>query len=70
MFSNNIGYDVNPRGTDLFVVQLVFLLMAWIISTMRGYVKLHMVKSVTPDDYWMLAALVCLTSSPSITDLS
>lgn len=58
-----IGFDVNSVGTKLFLVQLGFLLAAWLTSVLRAYVKLRMIKRVTADDYWMLAALVRSPSS-------
>lgn len=68
-FTENLGYGRNSPGTTLFVVQLVFLLLAWIISLLRAHVKLRMIRKVTAEDYWMLAALVrksppLLTASP------
>lgn len=59
---SNIGFDINTGGTKLFVIQLVFLLAAWVTLLLRSYVKICMIKKVTPDDYWMLAALVRLPS--------
>ncbi|EMR70993.1 putative integral membrane protein [Eutypa lata UCREL1] len=66
MISSNIGFDVNSGGTKLFIVQLVFLLVAWIISLLRVYVKLFMIRKVSPDDYWMLTALLFYTGYGAI----
>ncbi|RWA09060.1 hypothetical protein EKO27_g6029 [Xylaria grammica] len=59
----NLGFDVNAPGTSLFVLQLVFLTLAWITSLMRAFVKLVLLRKVTVDDYTMLLALLGYTAS-------
>jgi len=54
----NLGFDVNASGTALFIIQAVFLALAWITSFMRAFVKLVLLKKVSIDDYLMLVALV------------
>jgi hypothetical protein len=56
-FANN----VNPRGLALFVVQLVFLVLAVFFFALRCYVKLFMLKKVTADDWLMALAMVRAT---------
>lgn len=67
MITDNLGYDVNRAGTNLFIIQLAFLSVAWTISFFRAYVKLCMIRKVTADDYWMLASLVRLKLTSPIT---
>ncbi|GAW12197.1 hypothetical protein ANO14919_015580 [Xylariales sp. No.14919] len=59
----NLGFDVNAPGTSLFVLQLIFLTLAWITSLMRAFVKLVLLRKVTVDDYTMLLALLGYTAS-------
>ncbi|KAJ2990740.1 hypothetical protein NUW58_g2800 [Xylaria curta] len=59
----NLGFDVNPLGTNLFIIQVVFLALAWITSLMRGFVKLVLLRKVTIDDYLMLLALLGYTAT-------
>lgn len=54
----NLGFDVNAPGTSLFIIQLVFLALAWITSLMRAFVKIVLLRKATLDDYVMLLALV------------
>jgi hypothetical protein len=58
MAEGNLGFDVNPGGTRLVIAQLVFLVLAWMVSLLRAHVKLFMNRSVTIDDWLMLVALV------------
>ncbi len=53
-----LGYGINPRGTQLFAVQISFLGLAWISVLLRGYVRLRMLKKVSSDDYLMFASVV------------
>jgi hypothetical protein len=61
----NLGFDVNASGTALFIIQAVFLALAWIASFMRAFVKLVLLKKVSIDDYLMLVGLVRDTSGNS-----
>jgi uncharacterized membrane protein len=54
----NLGFDVNAPGTIVFIIQLIFLTLAWITSLMRAFVKIVLLRRVTIDDYFMLTALV------------
>ena len=46
------------RGHELFLVQLVFVLVAGVTTLIRAYVKVFLVGRVTSDDYLILAAMV------------
>ncbi len=54
----SLGYSVNPGGTQLFAVQIAFLGLAWISILLRGYVRVHMLKHVSLDDYLMFVSVV------------
>lgn len=58
MASNNLGFDINPHGTELVVVQTTFLIMSWIVCVLRGYVKIFLIRKITLEDWLMLVALV------------
>ncbi|KAI0525986.1 hypothetical protein F5B22DRAFT_642143 [Xylaria bambusicola] len=57
----NLGFDVNPAGTSLFIFQVIFLALAWMASLVRAFVKLVLLKKVSIDDYLMLLALLGYT---------
>ncbi|KAH9891385.1 integral membrane protein [Xylariomycetidae sp. FL2044] len=57
----NLGYDVNPPGTRLFITQMLFLVFAWITGIIRAYVKTLILKKQTLDDWLMYMALVLYT---------
>ncbi|KAI0458665.1 hypothetical protein F5B21DRAFT_401549 [Xylaria acuta] len=59
----NLGFDVNAPGTSLFVIQLVFLVLAWATSFMRAFVKVVLLRKATIDDYVMLLALLGYTAT-------
>ncbi|KAI1432812.1 hypothetical protein GGR50DRAFT_559917 [Xylaria sp. CBS 124048] len=61
MATDNLGFDVNPSGTNLFILQVAFLAFAWFAALLRAYVKLVMLRKVTVDDYLMLLALLGYT---------
>ncbi|KAI1344653.1 hypothetical protein F5Y15DRAFT_118486 [Xylariaceae sp. FL0016] len=61
--NRNLGLDVNPAGTNFFIVQVVLLVMTWTVSALRTYVKLFIQKRITIDDYLMLLALAGYTST-------
>ncbi|KAI8629453.1 hypothetical protein F5Y19DRAFT_82829 [Xylariaceae sp. FL1651] len=64
MASNrNLGFDVNAPGTAVFIIQLIFLALAWIASLMRAFVKIVLLRKVTLDDYLMLIALLGYTTT-------
>ncbi|KAI8950945.1 hypothetical protein F4801DRAFT_578877 [Xylaria longipes] len=58
----NLGFDVNAPGTSLFIIQLVFLVLAWATSFMRAFVKIVLLRKATVDDYVMLLALLGYTA--------
>ncbi|KAI1841693.1 hypothetical protein JX265_006242 [Neoarthrinium moseri] len=62
MSNRNLGFDVNPGGTRLVIGQLVFLFFAWIVCSMRAYVKLLMTRNVLIDDWLMLVGLLVYTA--------
>ncbi|KAI0543045.1 hypothetical protein GGR58DRAFT_519249 [Xylaria digitata] len=66
----NLGFDVNAPGTSLFVLQLIFLVLAWVTSLMRAFVKLVILRKVTIDDYLMLVALLGYTTSAALVFVS
>ncbi|CAJ2513853.1 Uu.00g019720.m01.CDS01 [Anthostomella pinea] len=68
--SRNLGFDVNPAGTNLFIVQVLFLILTWIASALRAYVKVLIVGKISIDDYLMLAALFGYTTIASFTILA
>ena len=51
-------FEDNPGGQRLFIVQLASVILGWIFSLLRAYVKIFMIKKITPDDYLMLMAMV------------
>lgn len=56
--AQNLGFDVNPDGTRLVILQIVFLVLAWVICLLRLYVKVFMQRRVLSDDWFMFASLV------------
>ncbi|KAI0196115.1 hypothetical protein EV127DRAFT_477035 [Xylaria flabelliformis] len=63
MGERNLGFDVNAPGTSLFIIQLVFLVLAWTTSFMRAFVKIVLLGKTTIDDYIMLLALLSYTAT-------
>ncbi|KAI1820745.1 hypothetical protein F4861DRAFT_545202 [Xylaria intraflava] len=61
MATDYLGFDVNETGTILFIIQVVFLISAWLASLMRAFVKLVLLRRVTIDDYLMLLSLLGYT---------
>ncbi|KAI1126109.1 hypothetical protein F5Y10DRAFT_217841 [Nemania abortiva] len=58
-----LGFDVNAPGTSIFVIQVVFLALAWITALMRAFVKLVLLRKALIDDYVMLLALLGYTAT-------
>lgn len=58
MASNNLGFDINPHGTELVVVQTTFLILSWIVCVLRGYVRVFLIRKIALEDWFMLVALV------------
>lgn len=58
MAGNNLGFDINPHGTELVVVQTTFLILSWIVCVLRGYVRVFLIRKITLEDWLMLVALV------------
>ncbi|OHE93040.1 integral membrane protein [Colletotrichum orchidophilum] len=54
--------DIQYRGTQLFAVQLSFLLAAGIFVLSRAYVKVCIVKSVAVDDWLIFGAMLGYTA--------
>lgn len=50
--------EKQSRGGELFIVQLVFLLLAGICTLVRAYVKTVLVKRLAWDDYLIFLAMV------------
>lgn len=46
------------RGHELFLVQLVFIVVAGAATLVRAYVKIFLVRRVTSDDYLIFVAMV------------
>ncbi|KAI2624820.1 hypothetical protein GGS21DRAFT_319667 [Xylaria nigripes] len=63
MAIHNLGFNLNKTGTNLLIIQLVFLIFAWLASLMRAFVKLVLLRKVTVDDYLMLLALLGYTAT-------
>ncbi|KAI1295825.1 hypothetical protein F5Y03DRAFT_301499 [Xylaria venustula] len=59
----NLGFDVNALGTTLFILQVVFLALAWLASLARAFVKLILLRKVSIDDYLMLLSLLGYTAT-------
>ncbi|KAI1430161.1 hypothetical protein F5Y12DRAFT_4927 [Xylaria sp. FL1777] len=61
--NRNLGFDVNAPGTSLFILQVIFLALAWLASLMRAFVKLVLLRKVGLDDYLMLLSLLGYTAT-------
>ncbi|KAI0406066.1 hypothetical protein F4802DRAFT_115243 [Xylaria palmicola] len=59
----NLGFDVNAPGTSIFIVQVVFLALAWITALLRAFVKAVLLRRALIDDYVMLFALLGYTAT-------
>ncbi|OLN94339.1 hypothetical protein CCHL11_02967 [Colletotrichum chlorophyti] len=53
--------DLHQRGLQLFIVQLVFLIIAGLFVLARAYVKVCIVKSVAIDDWLIFGAMLGYT---------
>ncbi|KAH8675873.1 hypothetical protein BX600DRAFT_432419 [Xylariales sp. PMI_506] len=62
MASGNLGFDVNPNGTRLVILQVVFLVLAWIVCSLRAYVKIFITRKIMADDWIMFLALMLYTA--------
>ncbi|KAK6843187.1 hypothetical protein PG987_004047 [Apiospora arundinis] len=58
MAPRTLGYDVNPAGTRLFIVQTVSLVLATLACALRVYVRVFMVRKLLVEDWMMLAAVL------------
>ena len=56
--SRAMELDIDPRGFQLFVVQVIFLVFVWIFIFLRALVKLFVLKRVTLDDFFMFISVV------------
>lgn len=63
MNRRSLGFDVNPLGTAIFIVQVVFLALAWITFLIRAFVKVALLRKVQIDDYIMLLAVLGFTGN-------
>lgn len=50
--------ELPNRSNELFIIQLVFLIIAGICTLIRAYIKIFLVKCVTTDDSLILSAMV------------
>ncbi|KAK8055260.1 hypothetical protein PG993_000487 [Apiospora rasikravindrae] len=66
MAPRTLGFDVNPAGTRLFVVQMVALVLASLACYLRVYVRAFMVRKVLVEDWMMLAAVLIYTPTSII----
>ncbi|KAJ0107919.1 hypothetical protein J7T55_007131 [Diaporthe amygdali] len=56
-----LSSNTADRGTQLFIVMMVVLGLAWILVLLRAYVRVIMIKNVAADDWWMLASILAYT---------
>lgn len=57
---------VENRGPQLIGVNVLFLTLAVIATTLRCYVRIKMVKAFGLDDWLMVGAAVCLPIHPQL----
>ena len=53
----------SSKGYQLFVLQLTFLIVVWILAGLRAHVRIFVVKKIALGDYVMLLALVSFYAS-------
>ncbi|KAK0656407.1 hypothetical protein B0T16DRAFT_320223 [Cercophora newfieldiana] len=58
---------IDPRGVQLFAVQVAALIVNWLFYTLRMLVKVVLIKSVTLDDWLMSSAILIFTAHGTIT---
>ncbi|KAG8169815.1 hypothetical protein KVR01_000560 [Diaporthe batatas] len=58
----DLSSSPGDRGTQLFIVMMVVLGLAWILVLLRAYVRVIMIKNVASDDWWMLASILAYTA--------
>ncbi|KAK3362788.1 integral membrane protein [Lasiosphaeria hispida] len=58
---------IDPRGIELFVVQIVFLSLVWVFFVFRLLVKLTIIKKCSLEDLFMYAAVLTYTAYATIT---
>ena len=51
-------WKMEDRGPELAVTVILFLILSWLIVTLRCLVRLRMIKSFGLDDWFMIATLV------------
>ncbi|KAK7969905.1 hypothetical protein PG988_008978 [Apiospora saccharicola] len=66
MAPRTLGYDVNPAGTRLFIVQVFALVLASLACCLRMYVRVFMVRKILMEDWMMLAAVLIYTPTSII----
>ncbi|KAK7951134.1 uncharacterized protein PG986_006862 [Apiospora aurea] len=66
MAPRTLGFDVNPAGTRLFIVQMVALVLASLACCLRVYVRAFMVRKMLMEDWMMLVALLIYTPTSII----
>ncbi|KAJ4394185.1 hypothetical protein N0V93_003402 [Gnomoniopsis smithogilvyi] len=49
------------RGTELLIVLIVVLVLAWVFVLLRAYVRYYMIRNIAADDWWMFASLIAYT---------
>ncbi|KAK8088242.1 hypothetical protein PG997_003203 [Apiospora hydei] len=66
MAPRTLGFDVNPAGTRLFIVQMVALALASLACYLRVYVRAFMVRKMLMEDWMMLTATLIYTPTSII----
>ncbi|KAK3394833.1 integral membrane protein [Podospora didyma] len=59
--------DIDPRGIRLLIVQIVFLVLVWILVSLRGLVRLFVLKRVALDDLFMFISTLIYTAHATTT---
>ncbi|KAK4457899.1 hypothetical protein QBC42DRAFT_316648 [Cladorrhinum samala] len=59
--------DIDPRGHRLFILTITFLVLVWIVISLRGVARILTVRRVSVDDWLMFAAVLVYTAHSAIT---
>ncbi|KAI3401680.1 hypothetical protein diail_9344 [Diaporthe ilicicola] len=67
-YLRKMALSSNPgdRGTQLFIVMVVVLGLAWILVLLRAYVRIVFIKNVAADDWWMFASILAYTAYSTV----
>ncbi|KAK3362073.1 hypothetical protein B0T24DRAFT_670982 [Lasiosphaeria ovina] len=57
-----MSLDIDPRGDQLFTVQVVFLILVWIFIFLRAFVRFLIIKRVSLDDILMFLCVLIYTA--------